>query len=295
VSYRQNGDDGGAILTDMSSTDEYVVLLIGSTHDTFKKVVDELEQRKVKVVSKPSSLSVAENIEQIKPDIILLDTTENELDSLDILKAIRVKKDIYETPVIVLVKDAGDKIQEMLSAGASDYITTTEEVEQVIDRAFSIISKDGGQVVVSDIDISSSDALVTISSTRVFVVEDDPLLRNLLSARFAKASFPFEFDGSGINAIPAIKQFNPDVIILDIMLPGISGLEILKKIKAETALRDIPVIIFSNRDSYEDKTQAQEFGAAGFYIKALTDLSELVEKIESLALDSRAVKKTKSV
>jgi DNA-binding response OmpR family regulator len=85
-----------------------------------------------------------------------------------------------------------------------------------------------------------------------------------------------------MNVLPAMRQFNPDVIVLDLMLPGRSGFEVLAEVKADDKLQQVPVIIFSNKDTAEDKQKAQDLGARGFYVKAMTDLSELIELIESL-------------
>jgi DNA-binding response OmpR family regulator len=67
------------------------------------------------------------------------------------------------------------------------------------------------------------------------------------------------------------------------MLPGKDGFEVFAELKADQQTRDVPIIVFSNRDGLNDRKQAQELGAAAFYVKAMTDLSELVAKIESLA------------
>jgi len=66
------------------------------------------------------------------------------------------------------------------------------------------------------------------------------------------------------------------------MLPGRSGFEVLTEIKNDKKLSDVPVVVFSNRDGQEDRQKASELGAKGFYVKAMTDLSELIETIESL-------------
>jgi DNA-binding response OmpR family regulator len=63
------------------------------------------------------------------------------------------------------------------------------------------------------------------------------------------------------------------------MLPGEDGFDLLKKIKSNPATAAVPVLIFSNKDSQEDRKLAAELGATGFYVKAMTDLSELLDII----------------
>jgi DNA-binding response OmpR family regulator len=134
----------------------------------------------------------------------------------------------------------------------------------------------------SVIDITPAEVSVSKSGIKVYVVEDDPLLRNLLSIRFEKAEFEFEVNGNGDNVVSEVTTFQPAVIILDLMLPGKDGFEVLAELKESDATKNIPIIVFSNRDGVNDRKKAQELGAAGFYVKAMTDLSELVSKIEAL-------------
>jgi DNA-binding response OmpR family regulator len=67
------------------------------------------------------------------------------------------------------------------------------------------------------------------------------------------------------------------------MLPGKEGFELLEELKKSEQTKNVPVIVFSNRDGVNDRKIAEELGATGFYVKAMTDLSELVEKIEALS------------
>ena len=68
------------------------------------------------------------------------------------------------------------------------------------------------------------------------------------------------------------------------MLPVKNGFEILAELKADLELKKIPVIVFSNRDSQEDKQKTFSLGAERFFVKAMTDLSFLIETIEELSV-----------
>lgn len=185
-------------------------------------------------------------------------------------------------PVLALVEDTEEKIQDVLMLGATDYLTPAEDIDSIIGKMRTIFGEDSGSSGDSVIDITPGRASVSTTGVRVYVVEDDPLLRNLLSIRLDRSSFPYEFS-DGSQELQAIRQFNPDVIILDLMLPGKSGFEILAEVKQDDELKECPVIVFSNRDGQDDRHQAKELGAVGFYVKAMTDLSELIETIERLA------------
>ncbi len=118
-------------------------------------------------------------------------------------------------------------------------------------------------------------------TVRVFGVEDDPLLRMLLSTKFDMSSVQYDFSEDGLQVADRVKQFRPTVILLDIMIGAVNGLDILEEIKQNPELQSIPVIVFSNQDSYEERKRAQTLGASDYLVKATTDLSDLVRILGS--------------
>lgn len=214
-------------------------------------------------------------------DLVLLNHLHEGETCKDVLSELRSPEALQVIPVLVLVPENDENIQEAFGHGATDYITPQEDIGSIVQKMKAIFGQNDTFANVSTIDITPTKTTVTATGIRVFVVEDDPLLRNLLSIKLEKSSFPFEFSSDGKDSLPAMKQFKPDIIILDLMLPGKSGFDVLSEVKSDDELKDLPVIVFSNRDGQDDRHKAQELGAVGFYVKAMTDLSELIETIES--------------
>jgi DNA-binding response OmpR family regulator len=133
------------------------------------------------------------------------------------------------------------------------------------------------------IDITPTYVKAAENNPRVFFVEDDMLLHNLLETKFEQSGFNCSFSIDGKDVVSHVQSFQPDVIVLDIMLPGVSGLDILAELKQSADTKHTPVIMFSNRDEQSDRILAESLGAEGFYVKALTDLSDLVAEVERLA------------
>lgn len=185
-------------------------------------------------------------------------------------------------PVFALIEDTPDCVKDVLSLGIADYLTLHDDESLVLSKIKAVFGQSDVFAGSGSIDITSTEASVSATGIRVFVVEDDPLLRNLLSLKMDKTQFPYEFSVDGINVLPAMRQFKPDIVILDLMLPGRSGFEVLTDIRSDDMLKDTPVIVFSNRDGQEDRDKAKQLGVKGFYVKAMTDLSELIETIESI-------------
>jgi two-component system phosphate regulon response regulator PhoB len=118
---------------------------------------------------------------------------------------------------------------------------------------------------------------------KVFMVEDDQMISDLVITKLTLSGcIPFS-TADGSEAIVMAERYAPDVIILDLMLPGMTGEEILKILKSKDTLKDIPVVIFSNKSEETDKKRMIELGADRYFVKAYTDLNELVEELKVLA------------
>ena len=115
---------------------------------------------------------------------------------------------------------------------------------------------------------------------RIMIVEDDEFLRALTAKRLEKEGYEVKVALDGDHALEAIKEAKPDLILLDLLLPGLNGFEVLKKVRAESDLKAIPVIVFSNLGQKEDIEKAKEAGANDFLIKANFTLDDLIGKLK---------------
>lgn len=122
-----------------------------------------------------------------------------------------------------------------------------------------------------------------LGAIKVLMVEDDPYISEIVVTLLTKnGCIPYSTE-NGNEAITLAEQFMPHIIILDLMLPGISGEEILKTLKEKPGLKDIPVIVFTNRSEESDKAKVMALGAAEFFVKVSTDTNDLVKRIKELA------------
>ena len=257
------------------------ILIVGEENSQVHNLEDALDGYGMHIHPITCDSVTAQKIEDLYIDIIFINYLDKCHTCKEVLTSLKVAELSKAIPIFILVEDTSEEIQEALTLGAADYVTTNEDIPSIIQKMKAIFGHGDDFSGSSVIDISPIQASVSSTGIRVFVVEDDPLLRNLLSIKLDKSSFPYEFSRDGKDAIPVMKQFKPDIVILDLMLPGKSGFEVLAEIKAEDSLKNIPVVVFSNRDGQDDRRKAKELGAVGFYVKAMTDLSELIEIIES--------------
>lgn len=114
------------------------------------------------------------------------------------------------------------------------------------------------------------------------LVEDDPFISDLTSIELTEHKYTVLHAKTGEEVLILLQSSTPDLILLDLNLPGISGIDVLRKIREHATHKNIPVIIFSNNDSPELKNEAEKIGIQGFYIKALTAFEDLHTKIKLL-------------
>lgn len=115
---------------------------------------------------------------------------------------------------------------------------------------------------------------------KVLWVEDDVFLSGLIGQRFGELGAILFSANNGKDAIDIAKAEKPDIILLDILLPGIGGFEILKAIKEDSVAKDIPVIILSNLSQKSDIEKGEKLGAVKFLVKASVNLDEIVLEVE---------------
>jgi len=117
---------------------------------------------------------------------------------------------------------------------------------------------------------------------KILVIEDDKFLRELISQKLIKENFEVSEAVDGEEGIKKINEEKPDLILLDLILPGIDGFEVLARMRKESTLSSIPVIILSNLGQKDDVEKGLKMGAADYLIKAHFTPGEIIEKIKAV-------------
>ncbi|PYR75556.1 MAG: response regulator [Acidobacteria bacterium] len=117
----------------------------------------------------------------------------------------------------------------------------------------------------------------------VLLVEDDKFLRRACEASLRQRGFTVVTATDGEAGLRlARSEPRPEVILLDLLMPKLPGIEVLRALKADPATADVPVMILSNSSRDEDKRQAMQLGAVGYYVKANLSLKELAAQVSQL-------------
>jgi DNA-binding response OmpR family regulator len=117
--------------------------------------------------------------------------------------------------------------------------------------------------------------------SRILVVEDDPDIANLLSYSLQKAGFEAAIVGSGRDVLPRVRKEPPDLLLLDLLLPGLDGLEVCRALRADANTAAIPVIMLTAKGEESDRIVGLELGADDYITKPFSP-NEVVARIRAL-------------
>lgn len=116
----------------------------------------------------------------------------------------------------------------------------------------------------------------------ILIVEDDRFLRKACEASLTDRGFTVITAVDGAEGLALAQSQRPAVILLDLLMPKVPGIEVLRRLKADPSTAVIPVLILSNSSREADKQEAMAHGAAGYYVKANLSLRELAHTVEAL-------------
>jgi len=122
---------------------------------------------------------------------------------------------------------------------------------------------------------------MTAMTTRVLIVEDDPDIAQLIAAYLGKAGFATERSASGREALQAIAAKPPDLVVLDLMLPHVDGLEVCRVVRSNEATAAIPIIMLTARVEESERIVGLELGADDYLAKPFSP-NELVARVRAL-------------
>jgi DNA-binding response OmpR family regulator len=127
---------------------------------------------------------------------------------------------------------------------------------------------------------------------KILIVEDDHFLSSLMKARFEKEGFGVQQAFDGEEAVQTIKTMVPLLIILDLIMPKMTGFEVLQTISITPQLDKVPVVIVSNLAQDSDIEKARQLGAKEYFVKVKVSVDDLVKKIKALVAQEAAAQPT---
>lgn len=117
---------------------------------------------------------------------------------------------------------------------------------------------------------------------KVLLVDDDAFLRDMYATKFVECGHEVEAVGEASKALESIKEKQHDVVLLDMVMPSMTGLDLLKEVVKNNLKRQTTFIILSNQSETTDRSSATEAGADGYIVKAESIPSDVVKQVENI-------------
>ncbi|HEC94270.1 MAG TPA: response regulator [Candidatus Kaiserbacteria bacterium] len=233
---------------------------------------------------------------ELHPDLILLDVIMPRKNGMEVLEEMHSDINLSAIPVIMLSNSGQtadkDRAKEL---GAKDFLMKeTTDMEEILEKVQALIGggmpmskQDGGVPSKSRFTIDLNETVPAQNADakkgqRLLTVEDDQFLRKLFVQKFTTAGFTVKDAEDAKEAFSILENWKPEIILLDLILPDISGFEILATLKKDERLKNIPIIILSNLGQKQDIDRAMSLGAEGFMVKASFTLEEITEHVQKV-------------
>jgi len=206
-----------------------------------------------------------EILEVYEPDLILLDINMPEMDGYETLKKLKADERYANIPVIFLT-GRGDResILEGIKLGAADYVSKPFSCTELVER---IENQFNNGLLIKEIELPN-------------IIYVDDINYNLISVKSRlKSRYTIYPAQSADKLFEFLEHLKPDLILLDVEMPGMNGYDAIKKLKADERYADIPVIFLTGRDDKESVLDGIKLGAVDYVRKPFSD-AELIKRID---------------
>ncbi|MEN9524497.1 MAG: hypothetical protein RL536_566 [Candidatus Parcubacteria bacterium] len=207
------------------------------------------------------------------PHLIIVDIVLPSGDGYDIVNKKHAEPLLTKVPVFLLsTHGVPIDMARVPQGGVAEYIldlhADTKEIVKRVNNAF------GHE--------NSSETSEPLEKRKLLWVEDDKLIGTILGKKLVASGFDLFHAKNGDEALKHLASNVPDAIILDLLMPGISGFDVLQKVKADPRLKNVPTMILSNLSKQSDIERAKILGAQKFLVKAAASLDQIVEEVRGL-------------
>lgn len=227
-------------------------------------------------------------IHQDQPDIILLDIVMPIMNGYDVLQALHDEK--KSTPPIIIISNSGQpvEIDKAMNLGARDFIVKAQiDPGEVVGKVNSLLqSKKKTATAAPQKNIPPINAKEMAKGIHILMVEDDPFLRDLMRTKLTRENYEVSVAVDGNDGLQKIRSIAPDIVLLDIILPGLDGFRVLEMIRADHSpkIAKTPIILLSNLGQDSDISKGRQLGATDYLVKSSLTIDEIIKKIQGILL-----------
>lgn len=222
-----------------------------------------------------------------KPDLILLDIVIPDKNGYQVLEEIHNDPTIAQIPVVIISNSEPDE-EKIAALGARDYLIKADlNPDDILAKIKIYLSKPKTDETPSKMKEKAA------RSKKIMLIEDDEILRDLCATKLKKENYEVITAIDGQTGLQKIEEEKPMIVLLDIILPGMDGFEVLKEIRASknATVAKTPVILLTNLGQESDIKKGETLGAEDYIVKANSTTEEIIDKIKKAIGDGKGKKK----
>jgi CheY-like chemotaxis protein len=274
----------------IAKKDEYRLLIVEDQESIRIQLATLLKQKGIKFDIAIGGREAIEYCNKSRPDGIILDLMMPGIDGFQVLESIRSKPETKTIPVLILTAKeltksdlnrlSTNNIQQLVQKGDIDLEKFITKINLLLNLEGDLVEKTNEKPIISKPKKIKKPTTTKGGTQKILIVEDNP--DNMISL---KAVLPVEYTTleatDGMMGLKMIKKHKPDLVLLDIMLPKLDGMSVIKKVLEDDSLKEISIIAITANAMKGDKEKLLK---AGFddYISKPINVEELIKKIEKL-------------
>jgi len=256
--------------------------------DIYKK---KFEESGFDVITAESGDQVLTALSKEKPDILLLDLLMPRMSGFEVIKTIRTK--YAHLPIKIIVSSNLSQSEDRdraIKLGAEGFLVKSEFTPSNLVKEVCRITnqleeeKKNIEKLNSKNTSSSSEISEEISEKNILLIEDEEVFLEMFGDKLRQDGFNVVAASNGVAGLKEALQGEYDLFIIDMVMPGMGGGEIVEKLKMEEKTKDIPIIVFSASVDETAAKEVEKMGISAFFVKTQLVPSDLSKKVSEILM-----------
>ncbi len=256
------------------------ILVIDDDAAIRKLITFNLKKAGYEVIEADGPGQAFEHLEKITPDLVLCDIMMSGMDGFTFCEKVRSQDKYKALPFIfVSAKSSLADKEKAVALGADDYITKPFILDELLLKIRSLLKRSeiyktyGAKKVIEE--------LTQVEKPKILIVDDDKILTKILASALEKQDFDVKIANNAFDGFNIAKEFKPDLILSDILMPEADGFEFRNLLNADKELKSIPFVFLTSKTEEQDILKGYEYGVHDYVLKT-AGINVITAKVKAI-------------